>query len=408
MKEKLAIYRNKVLITGIQSIASGSNFLLVILLTRHYGLEIFGIYSMLWIVQIFSMNLHQSAVLSPLMTLWPKNAGKDYWNKFFIYNLFAAFLLAIGAFIFTHYAEEVSSKWSISAYSLQMFLIVFALTLHLFNRRSMINLQKYVAAFLADFFVYIPLLFIILFSHPTLSHLLYLQVLAIWSGVFIGLIALRSRIHLKKTGKTFLQEVSKFSGWLILTSTLQWFSGNFFLIAVGSIIGPSGMGIIRMGQSTMGVFSVIFLAMENRVPFSAAKILSVEGKNAFKRYMFDLLKKGGALILVGVGLVAAGSEFLISKLYGQAYENYYWVLILFALLQLFVFISSITQISLRTLEQTRLIFFAYVLTSLTSIALAFPMVRYFGIPGAIAGLFLTQIIAIVWYLLNLSKKWKNI
>lgn len=408
MKEKFATYRTKIVITGLQSIASGSNFLLVIILTRLYGLHIFGIYSMLWIVQIFSMNLHQSAVLSPLVTLWPKNETKAYWSKFFVYNLLVSCLLAVGAFLFTHFAGMVSAKWNISAYSWQMLLIVFTFTLHLFNRRSMMNLQLYVAAFLADFFVYIPILFVIIFNKPSLGNLLYLQVLAIFTGVLTGLIALRSHIKLKGIGSTFLREVSKFSGWLILTSTLQWFSGNFFLIAVGSLIGPSGMGIIRMGQSTMGVFSVLFLAIENRVPFSASRILKVEGKYSFRKYMLDLLKKGGVFIVTGVGLVAATSVFLISKLYGQQYESYYWVLILFALLQLFVFISTLIQISLRTIEQTQLIFFAYVLTSLTSVALAFPLVRHFGIPGAIAGLFITQIIAIVWYLLNLAKKWKQI
>jgi len=361
---------------------------------------------MLWVVQVFSMSLHQSSVLSPLVTLWPKTNSNNLWVKFFNYNLIVALVLAICSFIFTNYAVVVSSKWTISSYSLQMFLIVFAVSLHLFNRRTLINLQFYIAAFIADFLVYIPLLLVILFYKPELSMLLYFQVLFIWAGVIAGLIALKSRLKIKKVDRDFLKDVSKFSGWLILTSTAQWFSGNFFLIAVGSVSGPSGMGIIRIGQSTMGVFSVLFLAIENRVPFSASKLLHFEGKKSFKKYMLDLFKKGEALIFIGASLVSAASVFIIRIVYGESYESYYWVLIFFSLLQVFIFTGTILQITLRTLEQTQIIFVAYVITSLTSIILAFPLVKNFGILGAIAGLFLTQIIAIAWYLINLYKKWK--
>ena len=408
MKQKIVTYRTKILVTGIQGIASGSNFLLVILLTRIYGLKTLGIYSMLWVVQVFSMSLHQSAVLSPLVTIWPKTNSNSLWVKFFNYNFIVALLLAIGSFIFTNYAVVVSSKWTISSYSLQIFLLVFAICLHLFNRRTLINLQFYIGAFIADFLVYVPLLFVILFYKPELSTLLYFQVLFIWAGVITGLIALKSRIKIKKVDKDFFKEVSKFSRWLILTSSAQWFSGNFFLIAVGSVSGPAGMGIIRIGQSAMGVFSVLFLAIENRVPFSASKLLHFEGKNSFKKYMFDLFKKGEALIIIGASLVSATSVFIIRVVYGASYENYYWVLILFSLLQIFIFTSTILQITLRTLEKTQIIFVAYVITSLTSIILAFPLVENFGILGAIAGLFLTQIIAIAWYFFNLFKKWKTV
>ena len=399
---------NKVLMVALQGVASGSNFLLVIILTRVYGLETFGVFSMIWLILIFTLGLQQSMILSPLLTLWAKNNDKNIWNGFFQLNLLLAILMALFAGLFARYVHLFASKWIIDKYSLVIFFMVIVFSMHLFNRRSLINMGYTVFVLLIDSLAYLPPLVAILVFKPALVTVLIIQVAFMGLAMLIGTLQLKPGFVPLKELKPLVVDIWKFSSWLLLTGVLQWFSGNFFIVATGTILGASALGIIRLGQSAIGVFNVFFISLENRVPFSASRLLSVDGKVKMQRYLTDIFVKGVFVTLLTMGVFALASKQLIGFLYGGIYAQYYWVLILFAGLQLFVFISTLFQITIRTVEKTRIIFLVYLVITVFSMSLAFPVVRQWGIQGALAGLYAAQLIGIIIYTITLKLQWKKI
>ena len=393
---------------ALRGIASGSNFLLVILLTRIYGLETFGTYSMIWLVLIFTLSLQQSMILSPLLTLWAKNNDKNIWNGFFQLNMLLAILMALFAALFARYAHLFASKWMIDKYSAVIFFMVIVFTMHLFNRRSLINMGYTYFVLLIDSLAYLPPLVAILVFKPPLVTVLLIQVSFMGLAMMMGTLKLKPGFVAFKAIKPLVIDVWKFSSWLLLTGVLQWFSGNFFIVAAGTIMGASALGIIRLGQSAIGVFNVFFIALENRVPFSASRLLSVDGKAKMQHYLKDIFLKGALVTLVAMGLFAIASKPLIGLLYGSIYTHYYWVLILFAGLQLFVFINTLFQITIRTVEKTKIIFLVYLVITVFSMSLAFPVVRQWGIQGALAGLYAAQLIGIIMYATTIKLQWKKL
>ena len=393
---------------GLQGIASGSNFLLVVLLSRIYGLEIFGIYSMVWLVLIFAMSIQQSMVLSPLMTFWAKNENHTVWSRFFSWNIMVSFMLSLFSALFAYYAHNFASKWVIEKFGFVIFFLIFFFLSHTFNRRSLINMGALSFAFLMDVIAYLPVLFIIPFFTPSLMFIFIVQTVSTGMAVIISWIKLKPQFFFTGQITGLFKEIWNFSSWLLFTGLLQWFAGNYFIVAAGTILGASALGIIRLGQSASGVFNVFFLALENRVPFSASKLLKHKGKSALTQYLKDIFIKGGVFTIVSVLLFIVFSKEIVWLLYGKKFLQYYWVLAFFAALQLFVFTNTLFQITLRAAEKTKFIFLSYLLISGFTILAAFPVVKTWGLEGALAGLCSAQILNIVFNTLFLKKIWKKI
>ena len=55
-----------------QVISSGVNFSIAIILSRIFGPELFGDYSLLWLVPLFLISIQQSIITSPLYSLGVK------------------------------------------------------------------------------------------------------------------------------------------------------------------------------------------------------------------------------------------------------------------------------------------------------------------------------------------------
>ena len=209
--------------------------------------------------------------------------------------------------------------------------------------------------------------------------------------------------HFQEFG-THLRETWNYSGWLIGTSLLQWFSGNFFIVTAGGILGPVSVGAIRMAQNIIGVLNILFLAMENFIPTNAAKIYHEKGLKNLYAYLRQVMLLAGAATFMLILCIVVFSSQIIDFLYGHDYIKYENVLFGFALLYLFVFTGLLLRFFIRTVEKNRDIFISYDLSAGFSLILAAPMVSTFGMAGVFAGLIVTQIIVQVWYLYSLKSE----
>ena len=69
-------------------------------------------------------------------------------------------------------------------------------------------------------------------------------------------------------------------------------------------------------------------------------------------------------------------------------------------IQVLIFFGLVIGTWYRTLESTRLVFYAYVLSVISSLAVAYPLITNFGVTGAVAGLVIGQLTQVPFMLMG--------
>jgi len=149
-----------------------------------------------------------------------------------------------------------------------------------------------------------------------------------------------------------------FSNWLLGTSILQWFSGNFFLIVAASTLGTTAVGAVRMVKIGLKI---------------------------------------GAIVLLILSTMTIAAPHLIHWIYGASFVSYSYVVWGYCLLYIFVFIGYPVRYFFRTIRFTKPIFVAYCFSTLFSLVIAFPVVNTWGITGLLIGLIVSQIVTLAVY-----------
>ena len=161
-----------------------------------------------------------------------------------------------------------------------------------------------------------------------------------------------------------------------------------------------------MAQNIVGITHVLFLAMENIIPAKASRAQQNGGNPMLFRYLMKFTFQMGAITFTLLGLITIFSNQIISCFYGPSYMEYQNILIGFCLLYVVVFLGYPFRYAIRTLEKTRLIFISFIVSSVFSIAVAYPVIKSFGLYGVVGGLMATQLITLFIYMWALRKEVK--
>jgi O-antigen/teichoic acid export membrane protein len=253
-----------------------------------------------------------------------------------------------------------------------------------------------------------PVLMLLLAHQNTLSinsALVSIFILQTAASLIGLVLSYRSKISLKGIQKTIIQNLN-FSKYLIGTSLLQWLSGNLFLAVGASLLGTAALGAIRIAQNIVGVLNVLFLAMENIVPVRAAELLKSEGHKSMIKYIGKISKQSVLPVLFILGMLIGFRSQIIAIFYGPQFQSIDSVLIAFGGLYVLVFLGTLLRFAIRTLENNKVIFLSYVLTTCFSIIMAQPLVSNFQLNGIMIGLFSVQIINIIIYIFSLKTELK--
>ncbi len=429
----------KVLVLFDQALVSGGNFTLGVLLARYLGVGVFGEYCLLWMGVMFILSLHQSFMTKPLMSLF---AGKKRSMQTAYIQSLSLLQIAISASVAGMAVVAyfiVKMMGAQAAWTLYLPLTGFLAAMYLlqdFLRKMFFVKQQYQQPLFMDIVLYVPLLLTLIVLHSLdkldlVSVLLTMSVMYTISSGFGFFISrdsnqgtntaectpkpqgqswsnleqtkLNKKEHFKKT----VNEHYHYSFWLLGTSLVQWFSGNFFLIAAASVLGTVAVGALRMAQNMVGLCHVLFLAMENIIPAEAAQHFFHNGKKAMFNYLKRVALWGSFPVLLLLGVLTLASPLLIGWLYGPEYQPYGYLVGAYSLHYLFVYIGYPLRFALRTLHHTSPIFFAYCLNAVLSLLVAFPIVDGWGLGGVMAGLIGTQVLTLTVYIYFLNHKKLN-
>ena len=264
-----------------QSLVSAFGLLSGVLLIKTVGLEQYGLYVWIWLGISFFLGLQQSLILIPLMdSIQDFHSAKRaslLSGSFVLEWLFLLASLLTLVLIFGFKIIPIPKGISIS----HILILGLAWPLQDFLRRALLIFQQASKAFLLDCIGYgLPLFLLFLSSFSLeidLDFFILAQAICLGFSSFLG-VAITSWIPIdSKDLFKILSHLWKRGKWMVGQHVIQFFSGNYFTIAIGVLLGEGMLASLRLGQSFMGGFHVVFLAMENIVPIKLSSLVKNGG-----------------------------------------------------------------------------------------------------------------------------------
>lgn len=381
-----------------QAVVSATNFLTNVMLARFMGLREFGIFVLAWMSVQFVNSLQTALIVSPMMSIGPKQEEKDR-SSYFGAVVFQELVLVSCCFVFVLLALRTSSIFfrhaDLQHLALPLAVAAFAYQMQDFVRRYFFSVRKSQSAFANDALSYLPQLPILFLLHRA-GHLDSAMALWVMAGTsIVGMAAGWFWVERIEFHWNCIKAVSirhwKVSRWLTGSTLMTWTSSNLFVIAAPVYYGASAAGVLKASQNLMGVANIWFLGLDNIVPVETARHLHEGGVRSMLAYIRSILVKWGGLTLAFAIIMAVAPGFWLRLAYGPEMVQYGYVLRLYALLYVITFMGGPLRAGLQALEFTVPIFWSYLVMTALAFSFAVPMARWLGVSGALVGLLGAQV-----------------
>ena len=382
-----------------QIIISLGNFTITIILVKYLGLEIFGQFSFLWLFLLLLNAIQISYIISPMFTNAPKqsisNINLFYGGIFCQQLILATIIFLIAHYVLKFFGDHISS-YPISKYFISFPFAIVAIQLQQFLRRLLFSKKLYFKAVLSDFITYLSIVLLIIYLNHynklNIESIFWSFVLAFSVGTIINSPVLLSLKYRLNNIYLSIKENWIIAKWMLVSSLLQWFSGNLWLVNVGIILGPVILGVVRACLSIMNIANLILQSLENIFPGEVSKKFKLESINKMQIYLKRFALRGLILISIITMFIIIFSTFLLTFFYGLEIAKYYYFLIFASLTLPLAFLKLPLEYGLRTLGKTKPIFISYLLSSFIAVIASRFIIGQFQLNGLIFGLFIHQII----------------
>jgi O-antigen/teichoic acid export membrane protein len=403
-KVKSLFHSQPYLVLSDQLLVSGANFLFNLMVTRGMGLSGLGYMASVWMYQSLLLSLQNALIVNPMQLRVAQQQGSE--QKIYLSGLLAlqsgwsllTCLITWPLLSFSHFLNpepDLAEKLWLIAWTV-------GYTWLDFLRKLYISLGKAFISFKLDGISQLLQLGVLglLFSleKPKMADILPLLALSQLPSLLMGTLPLLSGI--KAQVKSCAQLHWKEGRWLGATALLQWLAGNYYLLVAARYLGMESLGAIRMAQTLMGIFSILFQAFENYVPTQLAKKL-LTSRQAFRQQLGRLTAHSLWLIVslsLVLGLLARP---LLELIGGSTCGSSVPIFRGFLLLNILIFLGYPIRTAIRTLEMSRDVFIAYVLTTLLSWLMAPLLISNLESLGVVLGLALNQFLLIAYLGLRL-------
>jgi O-antigen/teichoic acid export membrane protein len=387
-----------------QAMVSGVNFLTGILLARYLGVEEYGRFTLAWMSVLLANSIQHAMINSPMMSIGPKhseNEAPTYYGAIIFQQIVFSCLIFLVFFAGVHWSGVVFQEWKVEGLALPLASAALAFQSHDFLRRYFFTRGRVTAAFVNDAIRYLGQIAVLVWvfmsfgdTADSADALWVIAIMAAVSTVFGAFLVERVELNVAILRATTLRHWH-FSKWLGASALLQWTSGNFFLIAAGTLLGSTAVGALRAAQNLMGITHILFKGMENVVPIQASRYYHENGPAKLRTYLGKLLVNGGLATLIIALTFSVVPGFWLNLFYGESYAVYDHLVRWFAVIYIFIFLGFPLRVGLRAVEHMKPIFWSYVMISVFSLAAAYPMVRWWGLTGVVSGLLSTQVITLI-------------
>ena len=401
----------KMLVLADQAIHSGMSFLVTLALVRLLDPESFGWYTSMFLFILFMVSVSNALLIQPLQVYLAKvHDYRTYYSFALSMQLILLFLIILALQVVFQF--ELSFLDVLYPSQIGFILFVGSYVLHDFFRKYLLARALLLHAFLMDLLTFICLLLALTFLYLTQATLdrVVLVIALSYLPSIVG-VSLQQRPSLSNwTSWTQYFKVHKKEGkWFLMTSVLQWWASNLFVVASGAFLGAKAIGAFRLVQMVFGVLNVLLQTLENYALPYAARLLE-NSIDESKQYLRNL--SGQISLLAGLLLLVVFffPEFILSLIAGPEYEAYAFLVQGMAVLYFIIFIGYPIRMAIRMLNLNQFFFMGYVLSFVFSLLSFKYLLAQWNLWGAISGLIINQLLLLsFWYFILINKKfnlWK--
>lgn len=374
-----------------QVVASGGNFIGMILLARALGMYELGRFALAWMLVEFMATLQFAAIIQPMLNIGPKQAEADslrYYHAVFAQQAIACLLLALLVGAGVQLVGWLASDPGLAGFALPLCAAIIAYQLYEFFRRYLFARGRPAAALGIDllrFGLQIAAIVVLPYAWPGATAEAGIWIIAAASAIAVTQGArLFGRVGWDATVfRSVLVRHWHFSKWLLPSGLMFWTTTQAFMAVSGIMLGAAATGALKAATTITGVFNILLLSLDNFAPVQASRALHQGGPVELRRYIGRLAGLCGGLMAAGIALLNIAPDYVVHLLYGEEYQGLGQLVRLLCAPAAVYAMAAVLVIWAAALEDTRLIFWSYAAATPFSIIAAFPLVQYGGLTGLI-------------------------
>ena len=398
-----------------QAFSSLFSFLITIIVLRLFGIEIFGIFSFLWIIYLFLYSIQLSIIIYPMNSdLFKNNTNniKYYYSNALILQVIFLVFVSIFFYITLSLFGNFFQNFDLKIYSISFPIFIFCAQLFHFFRRKLILNNFYLKSLFTHIIMFFSLLIFVFFLHKknslNLNYFFYCFSLSFLIGLLINLkMILPFKFNSGRFYKyIYFNWIS--SKWLLLSSLTQWLGGNLWLINSGVLMGAKMLGILRACLTILNISAILFQSIESFVPKKLSIILRTNEIHLMDLFLKKFINRFFLITMIITLFIVFTSKYLLKIFYGEEMSVFYYILIFLSIMLPINFLRLPLELGLRALKNTKPIFYANLSASIIAIIFSNIIIINFDISGMIAGLIFNQVIIFLiiryYYRLNIHKR----
>jgi O-antigen/teichoic acid export membrane protein len=379
---------------------SVTGFTVSILLARWLSPAEFGVYALAFSALLFVGMFQNSLILEPMSIFGPRKHSahfKEYLTLITRYQL--KFTLGLCAFMLIGLlvvSAEIPDPWPGTLLGMTVAIPLILLS-WLMRRAFYVIGDPGGALYLSFSYSTFTLISLFIASHLfSISGLMAFLTLGLGAAIsaFVGWLRLRSVNSAPGTSPisygTAYEDHWRYGRWLVLNNIPHWIVLYGYTLWAGTLLSLNDVGGLRAMQTLVAPVSVMFVAFSNLLlPWIVRR-----NDEYGKRWLFS------SILLLGVtfGVLSIMSQYpvlyyrsvLDELVFRSQYSAYVWILPFLVAAQVIATIALAIGIGLRSQECSRQILIAYVVSALSIIFFGYPLIKFWGFHGLLAGNILSQ------------------
>lgn len=358
-----------------QAVVSISNLLLTMVISRIFGLDFLGQFVLALSLVQFFVTIQSSLIIFPVVSMKGFIGSTDHWilaaSGIILSLIFTVFCCSVFWCILI-FASDIIPDWAKALNSISTIIWIFAVMSHDCIRKFLIAKQETKVVFISNcllFFSSILILTIGKFVGEKVSNLFSLLIPAYVFPYIIMTFYVWRRFDFnffELVSLKFFSKVIRLGSWQGLSACQQWLSGNYLLIASAPILGTKIIGMIRLIQTTLGLFHIILQVLQNYMPSLISNILSESGKLKLRKELLKFSLITSMILLPTIFLILFYMDAFFEHLYLANLTISVGEMSWYVMYYICIFTTLWISLGLRSLEYTWPLMLATTLIAISS------------------------------------------
>jgi O-antigen/teichoic acid export membrane protein len=378
---------------GDQALASGTNFLTMVILARALSKSDLGAYVLVFAGLQLVLTFQGSLISQPHNVIGVRYQGEDYktYSTSCLFMQLVLVALTVAVFLI------LGSIFMALGLSVWVLLFCMALAapswkIQDFFRRIMYTEGRAGAAFANDLISYgsQAFLIIMLFEMGRLTSANAIIVLGLTSllATLVALVQLKNTFNWR-VERRFIRENWLFGRWLLGSAATGWVNTQAYRYMIALLLGSAATGTLAAVEIILRPIGIVVTTLDTMLPtFWARQMMGAAGSSGGhfnrSRFLLPLVATAPFVVLYALIVPLLGDRIL-DVLYNGTYENQKLLITLIAFQQLISFGNSFLGSMLRVLDATSTMFLTSIIACTLTLTLGWLWIGIFSIEGAVIG-----------------------